>query len=138
MKKWYCFSLVALITTLVLEILPYGAVLNFGNPDGSFTRSTYSYFDMMSFGNANFGPCLTALFSVVMLIGVAVLIVVKGPMPKENTAMLMCNVIALFFSLLPVIQDKAYISEIGIIISILLFASTAFLILARIKIRRNK
>jgi len=138
MKKWYFFSFVALITTIVLEILPYGAVLNFGRPDGTLIRRTFSYFDMTSFGYANFGPVPTALFSIVILIGVAVLIVVKKPLSKTNSAMLICSIIALFFSVLPVIQDKAYISEIGIIISILLFSSTGFLILARIKILGNK
>lgn len=138
MKKWYCFSFVAMIATFVLEILPYGAILNFGKPDGSFIRMTYSYFSMTPFGYADFGPFPTALFSVVILIGVAVLFAVKSPQPQLNSIIIVCSIIAFLFSILPVIQDKSLVSDIGIIISGLLLATISFLIFARIRIRGNK
>ena len=51
------------IITLVLEILPYGAVCNFANPEGEPWRRTFSYFDLIPFGYANFTPFITALFT---------------------------------------------------------------------------
>ena len=49
------------IVTLILEILPYGAVCNFANPEGKPWRMTFSYFDLTPFGYANFAPFLTAI-----------------------------------------------------------------------------
>ena len=43
MKK-KMITLALLLSALVLEILPYGAVLNFANPEGESWRKTYSYF----------------------------------------------------------------------------------------------
>ena len=48
---------------LILEILPYGAVCNFANPDGEPWRYTYSYFDLTPFGYANFAPFIVALLT---------------------------------------------------------------------------
>ncbi len=135
MKKWYCLSFITIIAAFVLEVLPYGAVLNFGSPDGTVKRATYSYFNMITFGYANFGPIPTALFSTVILIGVAVLLVYKKPAPKLNSAMIGCGVIALFFSLLPALQDIRGVSAVGVIISVLLLAATALLIPARLRLR---
>ena len=38
--------LFATFVALILEILPYGAVCNFANPDGEPWRYTYSYFHL--------------------------------------------------------------------------------------------
>lgn len=53
---------------LILELLPYGAVCNFANPEGESFRRTYSYFDMTPFGYANFAPLLTALLTCAVLL----------------------------------------------------------------------
>lgn len=60
------------VTTLILELLPYGAVLNFANPEGQPWRETYSYFSMMPFGYANFAPLITAILSCIAAAMVAV------------------------------------------------------------------
>ena len=138
MRMLYGVSLAALTVSLVLEILPYGAVLNFGNPDGSVIRRTYSYFSMMPFGYANFGPLPAALLTVVILIGTAALFAVRAPQPKLNTVMLTCAIIAFLFSVLPVIMfGWSSISSIGIIISCLLLAGVVLLSLARISLRHE-
>ena len=41
------------VITIVLEILPYGAVCNFANPEGEVLRETFSNFDLTPFGYAN-------------------------------------------------------------------------------------
>ena len=54
--------------TLILEILPYGAVCNFANPEGEAWRRTYSYFDLTPFGYANFAPLLTAFLTCLFFV----------------------------------------------------------------------
>ena len=65
-KRMLCF--IFPVITLFLEILPYGAVCNFANPEGKPWRETYSYFDMLPFGYANFAPLLTAIITCAILI----------------------------------------------------------------------
>ena len=138
MRKPYGLTLAALTVALVLEILPYGAVLNFGNPDGSVSRYTCSYFSMTPFGYANFGPLPAALLTVVILIGTAVLFADRALQPKLNTAMLTCAIIAFLLSVLPVIMfGWSFVSSIGIIISCLLLTGAVLLSLARIGIRQK-
>ena len=68
-----------LIAILVLEVLPYGAVLHFANPEGEPFRETFSYFDLTPYGYANFGPFITAILMCVLLIlSVIKLFVDKG------------------------------------------------------------
>ena len=67
MKKRLLYLILPVIT-LVLEILPYGAVCNFANPDGGPWRQTFSYFDLTPFGYANFAPFLTALATCLIFV----------------------------------------------------------------------
>ena len=71
MKKRLRLSLLP-VATLLLEILPYGAALNFARPaaDGSigYVRSLCSYFDPLPFGYANFAPLITAVLTCVLLL----------------------------------------------------------------------
>ena len=68
-KRKQSIILVAiLIAILVLEVLPYGAVLHFANPEGEPFRATFSYFDLTPYGYANFGPFITALQTCSLLV----------------------------------------------------------------------
>lgn len=49
------------VLALILEALPYGAVLQFARPAAAPLRELYSYFDLTPFGYANFAPLFTAL-----------------------------------------------------------------------------
>ena len=69
MKKYLPVALG--VATVILELLPYGAVLNFAQPPESAVESLtyfYSYFDPTPYGYANFGPFLTAILTVAILI----------------------------------------------------------------------
>ena len=68
-----CTTLVALI----LEILPYGAVCNFANPEGEPWVRKYSYFDLTPFGYANVGPFVTAILTWVLFM-LLVIYAIKG------------------------------------------------------------
>ena len=66
MKKRIPYLLLPLIT-LILEILPYGAVCNFATETRRI-RELYSYFDLTPYGYANFAPFLTALLTCIILV----------------------------------------------------------------------
>ena len=67
-RKKTVIVLAILAVILVLELLPYGAVLHFGNPEGEPFRETFSYFDLTPYGYANFGPFITALQTCSLLV----------------------------------------------------------------------
>ena len=56
------------VVIILLEILPFGAVLNFATDSGETIRETFSYFSLVPFGYANFGPFLTSLLSSALLL----------------------------------------------------------------------
>ena len=106
------------LVALILELLPYGVVLNFANPEGEPWRRTYSYFSMMPFGYANFGPLITAILTCVLL--VLVVIYLFKPRKGLNTAILNVAGFATATSLLPLMFGFDYITVIGVIITALL------------------
>ena len=108
---------------LILELCPYGAVLNFmGDPEiGKSIRSTFSYFDLRPFGYANFGPFLTAMLSLLAIV------FLLGYLWKnsEKLLQLLQNVswVALFASKTPLLFGIRYYSLVGAVISLLLLLS---------------
>ena len=92
-----------LIVILVLELLPYGAVLHFGNPGGEPLRETFSYFDMTPYGYANFGPFITAILTCVLLVISIINLLVDND--KIKTTIKIVALIALVASLAPLIVN---------------------------------
>jgi len=121
MKK-KLIMLCATLIALVLEILPYGAVLNFANPDGGPWRRTYSYFDPTPFGYANFAPFIVALLTCVLLILVVAAILTKKAM---RTPLLTASAIATAFSLAPLLYGISFFSPVGALISASLLLTAA-------------
>ena len=107
-----------LIVILVLELLPYGAVLYFGNPEGEPLRETFSYFDLTPYGYANFGPFITAILTCVLLVISIINLLVDND--KIKTTIKIVALIALVASLAPLIVN-CY-SVLGGAISILLLS----------------
>ena len=113
------------LLALVLELLPYGAVLNFASEPGSnarYVRQVYSYFSLVPFGYANFGPLVTAIITCI-LIPFSVLAVIFG---KDALRRINCGLCALgvFTSLLLLLLfGKTYLTVIGIVITILFVLS---------------
>jgi hypothetical protein len=68
MKKLRVLIPICPAAAVLLETLPWGAVLNFGQPDGEPFRETFSYFSLTPFGYANFWPLITAVLSCALLI----------------------------------------------------------------------
>ena len=92
-----------LIVILVLELLPYGAVLNFGNPEGEPLRETFSYFDLTPYGYANFGPFITAILTCVLLVISIINLLVDND--KIKTTIKIVSLIAFVISLAPLLVN---------------------------------
>lgn len=105
-----------LIVILVLELLPYGAVLHFGNPEGEPFRETFSYFDLTPYGYANFGPFITAILTCMLLVISIINLLVDND--KIKTTIKIVSFIALVTSLAPLLVN-CY-SVLGGAISLLL------------------
>ena len=119
MKKRVIF-LILPIVTLVLEILPYGAVCNFANAEGESLRETFSYFSLTPFGYANFTPFITAILTSVIFI----LLIVFCITNKEKTANAAKLILftASAISLGPLLFGLSYFSLVGGLITLTLFA----------------
>ena len=134
MKKRFLY-LILPIVTLILEILPYGAVCNFMrppsevNPDapvGHF-RELYSYFDLTPFGYANFAPLITAIITCVVLL----LLVIYCFTGKERLVKTAKNILSVgvVISFGPLVLGPHFLSVVGVLISISLLAE--FIVLRR-------
>ncbi len=106
------------VTALVLEILPYGAVLNFANPEGDPWKHTYSYFSLTPLGYANFGPFITAVLTCVLIVLIAIFLF--KPSKGLNTALINVSGFATVISLMPFMFGLSYISAVGVAITVLL------------------
>lgn len=132
MIKKRLLYLILPVVTLVLEILPYGAVCNFANPEGKPWRKTYSYFSLLPFGYANFAPLLTAI----MTCFIAVLSIIYCLTGRYNVAVIakimLC--VAAILSLCPLLLGITYFSVVGALITLCLIAQ---LILIHFTIKKS-
>ena len=131
MKKRLPYLILPVIT-LILELLPYGAVCNFANPNGDPWRETFSYFSLTPFGYANFSPFLTAVITCIVL----VLLVIFALTGKQGFARKAGNIlpVAAVLSLGPLLFGISYYSLVGGLISATL---TAEIFVLRRGIRRG-
>lgn len=118
------------IITLILEILPYGVVLNFARPSQNgeigYFKEYYSYFDLMSWGYGNVFPMLTACLTCVIL-GLLVHYCVKGSLGKVISIKAILG-LAAFFSIFPmVLMGIKYITLVGVLVTITLIAELLLL-----------
>ena len=108
------------LVLIIPESLPYGAVLNFGfeQPNGQIgsLRQTTSYFDLLPFGYANWGPLLTAILSCVILVVTICYVVRPADKLKRNIFCLM--MLAFVTSIFPLLMlGIKYYSFLGLCIS---------------------
>ena len=127
MKK--IFALIATLTALILEILPYGAVCNFMTPPGEPPlRLTYSYFSLVPFGYANFAPFIVAILTCVLLVLMIVYVFVGQRM---RMPVLCVSVAATLLSTTPLLLGMTYFSVVGLLITLSFLCTTALTVLIR-------
>lgn len=121
MKKrlWY---MILPVMTLILEILPYGAVCNFAHPaeDGSIehARKLYSYFDLVPYGYANIGPFFTAIVTCIVLVFLVIHVFTGKKRLLVVVRRILC--VGVLFSLGPLMFGVNYLSIIGVLITVFL------------------
>lgn len=106
------------LATLILEILPYGAVCVFAADKGERIRQTFSYFDLTPFGYANFGPFITAILTCALFV-LAVVYALKQS-KGLNTTIKNISGIATATSLMPLLYGVDFFSVFGAVITVLL------------------
>lgn len=125
MKNKKLLLLILPVITLFLEALPYGAVLNFAEPEGESARKTFSYFSLIPFGYANFAPFITAIITcLVFAFVVAYIITKKDLIFKELKGLLAVGVV---LSLCPLSFGFDSFTVVAILISVSLAAELILL-----------
>ena len=124
-RKQSIIVFAVLIVILVLELLPYGIVLEFGHlsPDLSISyyEQHFSYFDLIVYGYGNVGALFTAILTCVLLVLSIINLLVDND--KIKTTIKIVSLIALVASLAPLIVNSY--SVIGGVISFLLLVIVA-------------
>lgn len=119
MKKTKIIFLILCVCSLVLEALPYGAVCRFATPEETYTE-TFSYFSLVPYGYANFGPFITAVTTCILFIFAIVLFTSVGR--KVIGAARIISIISVVASLLPMMFGIYYFNVISLAISLLMIA----------------
>lgn len=104
------------IITIILQILPCGAVLVFAPSPTERVRETFSYFNLTPFGYANFAPFITALLTCIILL----LALISIKLEKMRKAVFWLSLAAAIISLLPLVFGIDYYSVVGGIITLTL------------------
>ena len=116
------------IITIILQILPCGAVLVFAPSPTESVRETFSYFNLTPFGYANFAPFITALLTCIILL----LALISIKLEKMRKAVFLLSLATAIISLLPLAFGMDYYSVIGGMITITLAIES---VLAKILIK---
>ena len=108
MKK-ICLAVLPALT-IVLELLPLGAVCIFATSPTERVKETFSYFSLTPFGYANFAPLITATLTVAIFL----LSLKKKGVLK---ALFVLSIITVVISLLPLMYGLDYYTLVGAFIT---------------------
>lgn len=123
-KRKRPFVLLAItVMILILEIIPYGAVLEFAHMTPELTvdcyRQYFSYFDPIVYGYGHFGPLLTAVLTCLLAVVTVISVFLENR--AVRIALRVVSVLTLLFSLTPMLTG-CY-SPVGMAISALLLVT---------------
>ncbi len=135
-KRFRLAACGALLLALLLEILPYGAVLVFAPGPGERVVKTFSYFDLTPYGYANFGPLFTGVCTVLALLLLLLGLLRKEKGGKQQNAAFFCVSAAVVFSLLPLMFGAQMMNAVSYLVTVTLLLSAAFLAVVNRKLRR--
>lgn len=121
------FSLAFMAAALVLELLPYGVVLQFYDGPGRVFPRTFSYFSMTPFGYANFSPLITGLLTVSVFVLLLLGIIRKTPSSRLGNSAFMCSAILLLLSLVPLLLfGSSFMNAVSYMVSGAILLSACF------------
>ena len=127
MKKRLLYLIFPIIT-MILEIIPYGAVCNFANPEGKAWRKTFSYFDLVPFGYANFAPLLTAIITTAIIVLLSVYLFTAKYRVITMVKGLLC--VGVVLSLCPLFYGMDCFSVVGLLITISLVGELVWIFIS--------
>ena len=124
MKKRLLY-LILPIVTLILEILPYGAVCVFAPSPTERVKETFSYFDLTPFGYANFAPLFTGIITCIILLLLGIYCITG----KTRLAIMARNIlyVCAVFSLGPLVLGFHFLSVVGVLITLCLIGEILLL-----------
>ena len=114
MKK-VCLAVLPALT-IVLELLPFGAVCIFATSPTERVKETFSYFSLTPFGYANFAPLITATLTVAIFLLSLFSLKKKGVLK----ALFVLSIITVVISLLPLMYGLNYYTLVGAFITVTL------------------
>ena len=124
MKKRLIYLILPVIS-VILEMLPYGAVCNFFTPEEGKIRQTFSYFSLTPYGYANFSPLLTAIVTCAVIVALIIFLwnrrVIKGVKILLSVGTVL--------SLCPLLYGVDSFSVVGALISLSLIAELVLITL---------
>ena len=124
MKK-VCLAVLPALT-IVLELLPFGAVCIFATSPTERAKETFSYFSLTPFGYANFALLITAVLTVVILL----LSLISLKKDSVFNALFVLSIITAIISLMPLMYGLTYYTLVGAFITVTLVIES---ILAKIQ-----
>ena len=131
MKKYKITLLVSVVAAIIIEALPFGAVCNFATPEKTITQ-TFSYFSLIPYGYANFGPFLTAVSTCILFIFAIILFTPKAK--KIITAAAVISGFSLFTSVLPLIMfGGSCFNLVSVFISLLMLLQFVVIMIIKSK-----
>ena len=119
MKKTRIAMVFVAVITVILELLPFGAVCNFASGPNETIRETFSYFSLVPFGNANFAPFLTAICTCLLLVLAIVACFRESHILKR--LIFSVSIVSMLLSLAPLLYGVSFYSFVGALISVMLF-----------------
>ena len=119
------------VITLILEILPCGAVMKYAHisPDFSigYYKTTHSYFDLIPFGNANFAPLLTAIVTCLIIVILVIFCFTDNTVVLKTIKATL--IIGTVLSLCPLLPGIEFFSVTGAFITVTLLAESILIFL---------
>ena len=128
MKKHRIMLFITAVVSVILELLPSGAVCNFATPEKTI-RQTFAYFSLTPFGYANFGPFITACLTCIIFV-CSISFFIKFSY-KLNQIAIIISGISIITSFLPIFLGINYYSVVGSFISATIILQ--FIILRKLK-----
>ena len=137
MKKVRMIYLVMSISALCAELFGKGAVCVFAVSPEKTQTTLFSYFSLVPFGYANFGPFITAVLTTVIVLLSVVLFTKKAQ--KITKCLTVLNIAAVIASLLPLIMlGAAYFNLVSYIITVILAAMAVMTVFVKKEVVKNE
>lgn len=126
-RGFYILGIASLMSALIMELLPIGAVLVFAPSPTETMVERYSYFSLNLVGYAQFTPMLTGILTIAGLLLSAVSIIKFTTAAKLKNAAFICSVMAALLSLAPLfLFGFTYMVSASYAISATIIASLCF------------